>query len=140
MKTYCNMIQYVGTVIIFCSSYFRYFSDHSWALSNVVGLIMAFISYILWVIARIQLGDAFAVDAIAVRLVTTGIYRRFSHPIYTFSTTGIMGYVLLIGRPLWLLSLFVIIPIQIYRAKRESKVLHDCFGYEYEDYQSHVWF
>jgi protein-S-isoprenylcysteine O-methyltransferase Ste14 len=40
----------------------------------------------------------------------------------------------------FLLALLVIIPVQILRARRESRVLEEKFGEEYREYRRRTWF
>ena len=74
-------------------------------------------------------------------LVTSGIYSRIRHPIYVFSSLMIAGIALYLDR-IWLLLvvLLILLPMQIYRARREEKVLMDAFGEEYARYKSRSWF
>jgi protein-S-isoprenylcysteine O-methyltransferase Ste14 len=93
------------------------------------------------VVSRLQLGQSFSVQAKARALVTAGIYSRIRHPIYVFSSLMIVGIALYLDQ-MWLLLvvLVVIVPMQIYRARREEQVLIDAFGEEYARYKASSWF
>lgn len=51
-----------------------------------------------------------------------------------------MGFFLYINQPLALSLFVVLIPLQIYRARQEEKVLEAKFGDEYRQYKSRTWF
>ena len=58
---------------------------------KIAGAAMPAASLALLIVARLQLGASFSVQAKAKKLVTTGIYSRIRNPIYVF------GGVLLVG-------------------------------------------
>jgi protein-S-isoprenylcysteine O-methyltransferase Ste14 len=94
----------------------------------------------LFAIARIQLGRAFSVQAKASALVTIGIYSRIRNPIYLFGSLTIAGIVLWANRP-WLLLFFVVlVPLQVYRIRKEERVLAEKFGASYMEYKRRTWF
>lgn len=111
-----------------------------WTLSNIVGVALAIAAYLLWVTARLQLGDSFSVTAQARQLVTHGLYSKIRNPVYVFGTLFIVGVALAINRPLLLLALPVILPMQVIRARAEAKVLEDKFGDAYREYRRNTWF
>ena len=104
------------------------------------GLAMALVSFALWLTARVQIGASFSIAPKATALVTRGIYSRIRNPIYVFSATWLAGLVLALGRPLWLLALVWLIPMQVARARREAQVLAEKFGEAYHDYRRRTWF
>ncbi len=107
---------------------------------QVVGMCLLVFGFGLWTTARFQLGKSLAVTAQAKKLVTSGLYSKIRNPIYVFGSCTIIGLILLIGRPIWLLVFVAIIPLQIWRAKKESSVLEAAFGEEYRKYRSGTWF
>lgn len=107
---------------------------------QIVGLSIAAPSLVLLVLARIQLGRAFSVQARASILVTTGLYARIRNPIYVFGALVIAGMAIWTGRPILLLVLVALIPLQIVRARKESHVLEEKFGAEYLEYKRRTWF
>lgn len=108
--------------------------------SRITGLAVAIPSFLLLILARLQLGRAFSVEAKATMLVTTGIYARIRNPIYVFGAILIAGLIVWGQRP-WLLLVFVIlVPLQIFRARKEAQVLEARFGQAYLDYKRKTWF
>jgi protein-S-isoprenylcysteine O-methyltransferase Ste14 len=117
--------------------------DHApavWTPVRLVGLGLAFAGFVMWTVARFQLGNSLTVTAQAKQLVTRGVYSKIRNPIYVFGSLFIVGYILLLDRPRWLLIFAVIIPLQIWRVRKESQVLEAKFGDEYRNYRSGTWF
>lgn len=112
----------------------------AWTPVRFAGAVIAGIGLVLLLTARIQLGRSFAVTAEARHLVTTGLYSRIRNPIYLFSAIFLAGAAIAAGRPMLLLVLLVLVPVQVIRARREEQVLAAAFGEEYERYKSHTWF
>lgn len=98
-----------------------------------LGFTIAVVGYILWAVSRVQLGSSFSIlPAANDKLVSSGLYAYFSNPIYLFSSISIAGYALLLNRiELVFILLLVIVPVQIYRARNEARILQDRFGEEY---------
>jgi protein-S-isoprenylcysteine O-methyltransferase Ste14 len=111
-----------------------------WTTLRIIGLGVAIPCCIVLGVARVQLGRAFSVRAKATELVTSGIYSRIRNPIYVFGSPALMGLALWANKPWLLLAFLVIIPLQIYRAHNESKVLEQHFGAAYTDYKRQTWF
>ncbi|HZQ17754.1 MAG TPA: isoprenylcysteine carboxylmethyltransferase family protein [Terriglobales bacterium] len=112
----------------------------SWTPMQTAGLILLAFGFALWTVARFQLGASFAVTAQARQLVTRGIYSKIRNPIYVFGSFVVAGLFLLVGRPRFLLIFLVIIPMQIWRARKEAAVLEAKFGEEYRAYRAATWF
>lgn len=117
-----------------------HYGSKPWTPTRIAGVVIALPSLALLVLARIELGGSFSVRPKAQALVTHGLYSRIRNPIYVFGGLVIAGVFLYINQPrdLWLFA--VIIPLQIYRARQEEKVLHARFGEEYQQYKSRTWF
>ena len=111
-----------------------------WTVERVVGLAIAIPSFLLLVLARIQLGRAFSVRAKATTLVTTGIYSCIRNPIYVFGALMLAGFILWVNQPWLLLCFAVLIPMQVYRIRKEERVLTEKFGAAYMDYKRQTWF
>lgn len=111
-----------------------------WTVPRIAGLAIALPSFLLFALARIQLGRAFSVRAKASTLVTTGIYSRIRNPIYIFGALLVAGVILWVNRP-WLLLFFaVLVPLQVYRIRKEERVLAEKFGASYLEYKRRTWF
>jgi len=106
----------------------------------VLGLALAIASFGLWLAARIQLGRSFAVRAQAKELVTHGLYSKIRNPIYLFGSLCLAGLCLLLGKPIGLLFLLVVAPLQAMRARKEARVLEEKFGDAYREYRARTWF
>lgn len=103
-------------------------------------LVFACASYALWALARYQLGRSLTFRAVADGpLVTKGLYSKFTNPIYLFGTIALVFYLLAICRPLWLLVLVVLVPMQYIRAVQERRALLKKYDDQYEEYLKGVW-
>lgn len=111
-----------------------------WTGPKVAGAAMIAVGLPLFVLARLQLGAAFSVAAEAHFLVTTGLYARLRNPIYVFGGLTLMGFSLF--RSVWgpLVIAAIIVPLQLYRVRKEEKVLSAAFGEAYERYKRQTWF
>ncbi|HXW55568.1 MAG TPA: isoprenylcysteine carboxylmethyltransferase family protein [Candidatus Cybelea sp.] len=107
--------------------------------SREIGIVLAIIGFLLWAVARIELGRSFSVRAKATQLVTRGIYSKIRNPVYVFGTVFIVGMILWAARPKWLLALVIIVPMQVLRARKEAQVLEAKFGDAYRAYRAHTW-
>lgn len=111
-----------------------------WTPSRVIGVAIAGPALVLLILARLQLGRAFSVQPKATTLVTAGLYSRIRNPIYVFSSLLIVGLIIWTGRPILLLFLAVLVPLQVYRSRKESAILEAKFGTEYVEYKRRTWF
>ena len=111
-----------------------------WTPWHIVGVAIAAPAFLLFVLARLQLGSAFSVEAKASKLVTTGLYARIRNPIYVFGALMIVGVIVFVKQPWWLLILVILIPLQVWRSGKESRVLAEKFGDEYRAYKRKTWF
>ena len=107
---------------------------------RTAGLCLLVAGFILWTVARFQLGSSFTASAQARQLVTRGLYSRIRNPIYISGSCVIAGAALLLGRPIGLLIFVFIVPLQLWRAHKESQVLEAKFGEEYRRYRAGTWF
>ncbi len=118
MKTNIFTLVLVLLVIIVLGIHF---GSLPWTPARIAGVVIGLPSVVLLVLARIELGGSFSVRPKAQTLVTHGLYSRIRNPIYLFGGLAIAGVFLYINQPLYLSIFVVLIPLQIYRARQESK-------------------
>jgi protein-S-isoprenylcysteine O-methyltransferase Ste14 len=112
----------------------------AWDLQRVIGTVLMLVGIGGIATARYHLGKSFAIKPEAHQLVTHGIYSKIRNPIYVFGVVVLVGFVLVLHRPmLWLLVVAVVI-MQTLRARREAKVLEAAFGDAYREYRRKTWF
>ncbi len=131
--------RYVALPAVLLVAAFVLTQGRPWTAMRVAGVALMVPGFVLWGMAHVQLGDSFSVRAEARQLVTRGLYSRFRNPIYLFGGIGMAGVLLVIERPIWLLTFLVLIPMQIVRSRREARVLEEKFGDEYREYARHTW-
>ena len=112
----------------------------NWTPARIAGAAIAAISFAAIVVARFQLGAAFSVKAKARKLVTTGIYAKIRNPIYVSGEMFFVGIALISGQWVFLLVGAAFIPLQMWRARNEARVLREAFGEEYDRYRAQTWF
>jgi protein-S-isoprenylcysteine O-methyltransferase Ste14 len=119
---------------------FRHYGTLPWTPVRIAGAALAIPSFVLWFVARVQLGKSFSITPQARELVTHGLYSKIRNPVYLFGSLLIAGIFLYIGKPelLWLFA--VLIPVQFFRIKKEEKVLQEKFGETYLQYKKNTWF
>ena len=108
---------------------------HHW-----IGAAISVPAFILWMLARYQLGDSFSVRAEAKKLVTHGIYSKIRNPIYVFGGLAFVGEFVALGWYVWTAVLVIINCGQYFRIKREEQVLAEAFGDGYRAYKAQTWF
>ena len=111
-----------------------------WSAAQIAGLAILIAGMALVTLARYQLADSFSITPQATKLVTHGIYSRIRNPVYIFSAAALAGLVLFLDLPYLFLAFLILIPVQILRARAESRVLEQHFGEEYRRYRSTTWF
>jgi protein-S-isoprenylcysteine O-methyltransferase Ste14 len=103
------------------------------------GGVLMLVGLPLVVLARLQLGSAFAFAPQAKGLVTTGLYSRIPHPMYVFLDVALLGGITLL-RQAWLLVPWVgLVAVQVLQARRETSILERAFGDAYRDYRKRTW-
>lgn len=133
---YITLALFVVFAILFATNIHRFPLDSM----RIVGLSIAIPSFVLFILARIQLGRSFSVEAKATSLVTTGLYSHIRNPIYFFGALMIAGIIVWTTKPVLFLVFVVLIPLQIYRSREEERVLTEEFGESYLEYKRKTWF
>ena len=111
-----------------------------WTWTQTLGVCLMVTGFSLWMVAHVQLGNSFTARAEARSLVTHGLYSKIRNPIYLFGAAAIAGVFLFLGRPSLLLIFLVLVPLQLFRMGKETKVLEAKFGDEYRNYRRTTWF
>lgn len=135
-----NIVTLVVPVAVLAFLILRHPWVEPWTPWQLAGVAIALPAFALFVLARIQLGGAFSVQAKASTLVTHGIYARVRNPIYVFGGLLMVGIVIFVHRPLWLLIFVLLIPLQFVRVRKEEQVLEAKFGDAYREYKRKTWF
>ena len=132
----------VTLVVIILGLFFfaAYAMKLAWTPMRIAGIAIALPAFILFCIARVQLGRSFSLEAKATELVTTGIYSKIRNPIYFFGALMICGIIIWTGKPVLLLFYVILIPMQVIRARKESQILEAKFGDAYLEYKKKTWF
>jgi protein-S-isoprenylcysteine O-methyltransferase Ste14 len=111
-----------------------------WDGRCVLGSLVAVPCFALWLTAKLQLGSSFTPKAEARALVTHGLYSRIRHPIYFFASLALLGTAICLRSVVFNVYLIVTIAVQLWRIRRENRVLREKFGQEYLDYRRGTWF
>jgi protein-S-isoprenylcysteine O-methyltransferase Ste14 len=110
-----------------------------WGARYITGMAIGVIGFVLWMVARHQLGASFSVTAQARALVTTGLYSKFRHPIYYFACVGYAGLFIAWGRIIPLVCFLAFYSFQLRRIFKEESVLEQAFGDDYRRYKASTW-
>ncbi len=108
-------------------------------MSLVVGGLLATASLVLLVVARVQLGNPFTVLPEAKALVTHGLYRRMPDPLFAFLDLALVGVVMVVRQPWWLLLWAILVMAHVWASRREAAVLEQAFGDAYRAYRKGTW-
>jgi protein-S-isoprenylcysteine O-methyltransferase Ste14 len=104
-----------------------------------VGLGLAAVTVPFWFAARWQLGASFSATAQARKLVTSGLYSKFRHPVYVFGGVAWLGALMVLLGWRAVIICLIVAAIELVRARREERVLAEAFGAEYEEYRRSTW-
>ena len=95
--------------------------EQPWTAPHIFGVAIFIPSFVLFVLARIQLGRAFSVQAKATTLVTTGLYSRIRNPIYVFGGLMIAGIIIWVADPGSCLSSASSFPCRLFAAAKRRR-------------------
>jgi len=130
----------VAPTIVVAFVIFNFWHRQHWTVAEIVGLILLIAGAVFMTVARIQLGNSFSIGPEARELVTHGIYSKIRNPVYVSGMILIAGMILCVNRPQLLWIFAIVIPLQVIRARAESKVLEEHFGDAYRRYRARTWF
>ncbi|MBZ5679951.1 MAG: isoprenylcysteine carboxylmethyltransferase family protein [Acidobacteriia bacterium] len=111
-----------------------------WDVQRYVGTLLVVVGVFCIGVARYQLGRSFSIKPEAKQLVTHGLYSKIRNPIYVFGVVMILGFILVMRKPVLWIILVVVIVGQMIRARREARVLEAAFGDAYREYRRKTWF
>jgi protein-S-isoprenylcysteine O-methyltransferase Ste14 len=115
-------------------------SYNPYGTARWVGLGLCLIGLAGVIVSRYTLGRSFSIRPKATALVKSGLYSRIRNPIYVSGIIFITGVAVMTWQPYFLAIVVVMIPMQIWRARREARVLEEKFGDEYREYRRGTWF
>src|SRR5271167_2633743 len=109
---------FTGLQIVAAGALFWFLATWSkpWNAQRYVGTVLAVVGISFIAVARYQLGRSFSIKPEAHELVTTGIYSKIRNPIYVFGTVMLVGLVLVVRKPAFLLFVLAIAIGQVIRA------------------------
>ena len=128
---------YTTLAVIYCFTVLQQTSIQPY---HIIGSIVTLLAFILWIIARIQLGNSFTIGAHAKKLVTVGLYSKLRHPVYYFSILAIVGLAIFTWSIYMTIPVVLLIVIEIARIRQEETVLEKTFGKDYTRYKQTTWF
>ena len=106
-----------------------------------LGLSIGVVGVLLWISAMWTLGSSLAVLPGTDQLVTKGIYRIFRHPVYIGIVLTLTGLFVACGSVICLVYVgVVVIPLNIFGARAEEKVLLEQLGPSYQQYKDSTYF
>ncbi|MBU3923206.1 isoprenylcysteine carboxylmethyltransferase family protein [Patescibacteria group bacterium] len=109
-------------------------------IDTIMGIIIFIISIVLWFLAKRQLGKVFQVKVEAKTIIKKGLYSKFRHPIYLFSSLTYLGVLISFWNLYLILPYIALVVFQIVRARREENVFIHRFGNEYREYMKKTLF
>jgi len=131
----------VPLVYLFGLILIAYSPDNPMIYQTISGLILSFLGFVLWIGSYLSLRFSLTVLPKAQKLVTTGLYRYFSHPMYLGIVLVFLGLSLATNSiPGFFYTILIVVLLNIFRAKKEEKILLKKFGKKYEEYKKKVLF
>jgi len=113
----------------------RQYPPDLWSISISMALIV--FGAAIWLAGRMSLGSAHATVPKVKALVTDGVYSKVRHPIYTGLQFMFWGLCLWFGSLIGLVASFaIVLPLSMWRARAEERMLERAFGKKYSDYKA----
>jgi protein-S-isoprenylcysteine O-methyltransferase Ste14 len=128
-----------GDIVFFLGLYlFAVWRCHG--IACLSGIALGFPSFVLWFMAKLNLGQSFTLSVQARHLVTQGLYSRIRHPIYFCSTLALLATALCLHNLFFYLYVIAVVGVQLWRIRAEERVLTERFGEAYREYRERTWF
>jgi protein-S-isoprenylcysteine O-methyltransferase Ste14 len=111
---------------------------HRLSAWNIVGLCLFIVGLSIAIVAAFTLKRCYSSTLVTRedhQLITHGVYRFARHPLYFGVLIAIMGAPVYAPSLSGFLILSLLIPIFLFRIKREEEMLTECFGDEYRAYR-----
>lgn len=137
---FVNKHRYFEVVVYFIiySALLVYFWKAS--INNFIGFALLLAGFIFWIKSLGDIGSSFQVSPKAKKLVTTGMYSKFRHPIYYSGILGDIGLVIYSLNWIILVIASIIFLIQLTRINNEERILTSKFKKKYIEYKNQTWF
>ena len=114
--------------------------DHKENIWTILGTLLVIFSTAIWITARVQLGNSFAVEPKIRPLVNRGLYSKFRHPIYLFSSLAVLGILMMLQNGYLFFPWIILLIAQGARIKAENRLLEKAYGDDYVAYVKKIWF
>lgn len=121
-------------------AFLHFSSGHEIEPHHIIGIILTLTGEILWITARIEIGQYFSLYPKAEKLITSGIYRHFLHPVYYFSSLALFGLAVFLNNGYLFLLVTLLFLTYLYCAREEEKVMTDKFKGRYLKHKQQVLF
>lgn len=131
---------YFGYVLLIIKTKSQNFQNTLY-LHEIVLLIILLLACALWFLSYFYLHPSIYLFPQADKLVYSGPYKIFRHPVYLSSLMVFFSLSLLVHSwPAFWYTAIIITPVNFIRAYWEEKVLMDIFGNKYKKYQEKTFF
>ena len=133
-------LAYASDIVIYLAIWAAALIFGQRSLFWVTSLCLSGVAFVLWIMARKQLGSSFMIGVQATQLVTHGLYRYFKHPIYYFGWLAhLFAYLAL--QIWWLTVIWILVAtsVQLSRLHRENLALEAEFGDAFRLHRRSTW-
>jgi len=105
-------------------------------LIQLSGFILSAIGLVLFIVALVQLRGLENID----HLVTSGLYAKLRHPMYTSFILWLVGFSLYKGGLMSMAAGVICVVNVLYWRRNEEKKLIEFYGEIYQNYRKSTWF
>jgi protein-S-isoprenylcysteine O-methyltransferase Ste14 len=105
-------------------------------LPQIIGVSFVTIGVIIWFFGKKALGEYFSISITPKGLVTSGIYSKIRHPLYSGTVLIYLGIGLFLKSIIGLIStIILLVPLVVYLSIEEEKILLKKYGKKYLEYK-----